>query len=338
MRKVINNTLRIFVISAVAISTILTFFACWFALGKGRDAAVAMPLIVLQIMAVILAVMVGLTIPVSKRLTNYIMDPLNEVDLENIGDAEVYDELKPFFARVANEKERKEEIEKIRREFTANVSHELKTPLTTISGYAQMISNGMAKTEDITEFAKKIEKESGRLLTLIDDIINLSNLDERSGIENAEDVDLSMITEEAICVLEKAAKERGIQIFYSKAPTFIKGNSTLLGELVYNLLDNAIKYNKENGKITVFVGEGVDGVELSIKDTGIGIPHEDKERIFERFYRVDKSHSKKVGGTGLGLSIVKHVCTCHGAKIKVKSIVGKGTTMSVTFPIEEKEL
>jgi len=121
MRKVINNTLRIFVISAVAISTILTFFACWFALGKGRDAAVAMPLIVLQIMAVILAVMIGLTIPVSKRLTNYIMDPLNEVDLENIGDAEVYDELRPFFARVANEKERKEEIEKIRREFTDNV-------------------------------------------------------------------------------------------------------------------------------------------------------------------------------------------------------------------------
>ncbi|MBQ8300777.1 MAG: ATP-binding protein, partial [Clostridia bacterium] len=106
---------------------------------------------------------------------------------------------------------------------------------------------------------------------------------------------------------------------------------------ISNLVENAIKYNKENGKITVFVGEGVDGVELSIKDTGIGIPHEDKERIFERFYRVDKSHSKKVGGTGLGLSIVKHVCACHGAKIKVKSIVGKGTTMSVTFPIDEKE-
>ncbi|MGN0106958.1 MAG: sensor histidine kinase, partial [Hominilimicola sp.] len=162
--------------------------------------------------------------------------------------------------------------------------------------------------------------------------------DERTGIENPEKVDLSLITEEIICVLEKAAKERGIQIFYSKTPTFISGNATLIGELVYNLLDNAVKYNKENGKITVFVGETADGVELSVKDTGIGIPKEDTERIFERFYRVDKSHSKKVGGTGLGLSIVKHVCACHNAKIRVKSIVGKGTTIYVTFPQEVNKL
>ena len=131
---------------------------------------------------------------------------------------------------------------------------------------------------------------------------------------------------------EKAAKERGIQIYYTKIPTFIKGNVTLVSELVYNLLDNAIKYNKDNGKITVFVGESAKGVELSVKDTGIGIPPEDTERIFERFYRVDKSHSKKVGGTGLGLSIVKHVCACHNATIRVKSKVGKGTTIYVTFP------
>ncbi len=307
-------------------------------ISQPTDVIKRIALSIFPFLILILALLIAIAFPISKKLTRYIMEPINNIDINRPTESEVYEELKPFLERMQNENEAKAEAEKIRREFTANVSHELKTPLTTISGYAQMISNGMAKTEDITEFAKKIEKESGRLLTLIDDIINLSNLDERSGIENAEDVDLSMITEEAICVLEKAAKERGIQIFYSKAPTFIKGNSTLIGELVYNLLDNAIKYNKENGKITVFVGEGVDGVELSIKDTGIGIPHEDKERIFERFYRVDKSHSKKVGGTGLGLSIVKHVCACHGAKIKVKSIVGKGTTMSVTFPIEEKEL
>lgn len=143
----------------------------------------------------------------AKHLTKYILDPINEVDINNIGKAEIYDELKPFFARIANQNAEKEKTEKIRREFTANVLHELKTPLTTISGYAQMISNGMAKAEDVKEFGRKIEKESDRLLTLIDDIINLSNLDEQRSIENPENIDLSLVTEEAICVLEKAAKE-----------------------------------------------------------------------------------------------------------------------------------
>ncbi len=261
-----------------------------------------------------------------------IMRLINKKDINTLDDLEIYEELKPFLERFKTENEQKTEVEKIRREFTANVSHELKTPLTTISGYAQMISLGMAKDEDIKEFGNKIEKEASRLLTLIDDIINLSNLDEKGGFEKAEDVDLSAITGEAIGTIEKSAKEKGIQIFYSRTPTFIKGNATLIGELVYNLLDNAVKYNKDNGKITVFVGECVDGVELSVKDTGIGIPDTETERIFERFYRVDKSHSKKVGGTGLGLSIVKHVCVCHNAEIKVKSTVGKGTTMSVLFP------
>ncbi len=350
MRKVINNTLRIFVISAVLISAALMFIVYYilfhhyganiftgsaYEITKSTGIITGVGVIIVPI-AIILIAVIGVAIPVSKRLTKHILEPINNIDIDNIKEAEIYDELKPFFARIKNRDEEKAEAEKIRREFTANVSHELKTPLTTISGYAQMINNGMAKEEDISQFSKKIEKESMRLLTLIDDIINLTNLDDREGIDNPEDVDLSLITEEAICVLEKAAKERGIQIFYSKVPTVIKGNATLIGELVYNLIDNAIKYNKDNGKIIVFVGENVDGAELSVKDTGIGIPKEDTERIFERFYRVDKSHSKKVGGTGLGLSIVKHVCACHDAKIRVKSTVGKGTTMYVTFPYNMK--
>lgn len=286
----------------------------------------------IPITALIILILISIAFPVSMKLTRHIMEPVNNVDIDNIGDAQVYDELKPFFARIANENKEKAKAEKIRREFTANVSHELKTPLTTISGYAQMINNGMAKQEDIQEFGRKIEKEADRLLTLIDDIINLSNLDENKGIEDAERIDLSLITQESILLLEKAAKERNIQIFYSHTPAFINGNATLIGELVYNLIDNAVKYNKENGKINIFVGETVDGVELYVKDTGIGIPKEDTDRIFERFYRVDKSHSKKVGGTGLGLSIVKHVCACHNASIRVKSVVGSGTTMYVTFP------
>ena len=301
-------------------------------LSQPTNVIFGMMISIVPIAFIILILVIGASFVISKGLTKRIMGPINKVNINDIGSVEIYDELKPFFARIANENEEKAATEKMRREFTANVSHELKTPLTTISGYAQMINNGMAKQEDVAEFGRKIEKESDRLLTLIDDIINLSNLDERTGIENPERVDLSLVTEEAIYILEKAAKERGIQIFYSRTPAFVKGNSTLISELVYNLIDNAIKYNKENGRITVFVGETAAGVELYVKDTGIGIPHEDKDRIFERFYRVDKSHSKKVGGTGLGLSIVKHVCACHKAQIRVKSILGKGTTFYVTFP------
>ena len=271
---------------------------------------------------------------VSMGITKSIVKPITQLgqSLDNIDKFKSDEELKPLVNALLQQKKKQKMLDKQKKQFTANVSHELKTPLTTISGYAQMISNGMAKAEDIKEFGRKIEKESDRLLTLIDDIINLSNIDEQGSVENPENIDLSLVTEEAICVLEKAAKERGIQIYYTKIPTFIKGNVTLVSELVYNLLDNAIKYNKDNGKITVFVGESAKGVELSVKDTGIGIPPEDTERIFERFYRVDKSHSKKVGGTGLGLSIVKHVCACHNATIRVKSKVGKGTTIYVTFP------
>ncbi len=301
-------------------------------IAQPTGVAAGMTMGVLPIAAVILIAVFAAAFYISKCLTRNIMEPINSIDINNISGAEIYDELKPFLECIADENEERARTEKIRREFTANVSHELKTPLTTISGYAQMITNGMAKPDDISEFGSKIEKESERLLQLIDDIINLSRLDEQNGIEDAEIVDLSHITVETIRALEKTAKERGIQIYYSGAPTYIKGNATLIGELVYNLIDNAVKYNKENGKITVFAGERSDGAELSVKDTGIGIPEEDTERIFERFYRVDKSHSKKVGGTGLGLSIVKHICACHNAKIRVKSEVGKGTTIYVTFP------
>lgn len=343
MRKAINRTLLVFVISTVIISAALMFSAYYAQIYLMENAGSVesvkdMGLGILPIMlAVIVAAVIGVAFPVSKRLTKRIMKPINSLDINNIDNADIYDELKPFFLRIANENEQKAELEKIRREFTANVSHELKTPLTTISGYAQMINNGIAKKEDISEFGEKIEKESDRLLTLIDDIINLSSLDEQTQPEAAEQVDLALITEETIHVLEKSAKQRGIQIYYSKTPAVICGNPTRISELVYNLVDNAVKYNKENGKIVIFVGETVDGVELFVKDTGIGIPETDTERIFERFYRVDKSHSKKVGGTGLGLSIVKHICACHNASISVKSVLGKGTTMYVTFPYDAED-
>lgn len=323
MKKEISFMLRIFVISAVIVNTAVIVAVCGSMFVRAETLIIA---------ALVSAAAFFLAKPLASALTDRLMKPVNDADINNLEKAEIYEEMRPFFKHIADEHEEKAKSEKMRREFTANVSHELKTPLTTISGYAQMINNGMAKSEDISDFCVKIEKESQRLLTLIDDIINLSNLDEGTAFEKAEEVDLSEITGEAICLLEKAAKERGIQIFYSKTPTVIMGNATLISELVYNLIDNAIKYNRENGRIRVFVGETAKGIEFSVKDTGIGIPKEDTERIFERFYRVDKSHSKKVGGTGLGLSIVKHICACHNAQIRVKSTVGRGTTMYVTFP------
>lgn len=227
-----------------------------------------------------------------------------------------------------------EEAERLRREFSANVSHELKTPLTSILGYAEMINNGMAKQEDITTFTQRIEKEASRLISLIDDIIQLSNLDETDRDIEKEPIDLDAAAQETIASLDKAAKDSNVHFFYSGKKTVIDGNRTLIGELMSNIIDNAIKYNKPGGQVTVFVGTGASGAVFAVKDTGIGIPEADRDRIFERFYRVDKSHSKTVGGTGLGLSIVKHVAMCHNADIKVKSQIGEGTTISVIFKEE----
>lgn len=278
----------------------------------------------------IILIILSIAFYITQRISKRIMQPINDLNIDDPGNAKVYDELMPFVKRIENENKTKAENEKIRREFSANVSHELKTPLTSIMGYAQMINNGMAKEEDILTFTNKIEKEANRLLLLINDIIELSNLDER-GVINEEEIELSGVVQETIMSLENAAQKKSIELFYSGNEAFIKGSRTMIGELAYNIIDNAIKYNNDGGSVTVFVGITGDKAELSVTDTGIGIPEADKERIFERFYRVDKSHSKTVGGTGLGLSIVKHIAMCHNADINVQSEFGFGTTISVLF-------
>lgn len=218
--------------------------------------------------------------------------------------------------------------EKLRREFSANVSHELKTPLTSINGYAQLISNGIAQEKDIPEFAGKIAKESHRLMILIEDIMRLSNLDEGPGEYNSSRVNVKETALEVISSLKEKAESRNITLNFSGADYWIEGNATLIGELIYNLCDNAIKYNKDNGSVTVSLQENT----LSVSDTGIGIPQEYIPRIFERFFRVDKSHSKKVDGTGLGLSIVKHIALQLDIQIDVRSFLGEGTTFILRFP------
>jgi two-component system phosphate regulon sensor histidine kinase PhoR len=226
----------------------------------------------------------------------------------------------------------KEKSEQMRREFTANVSHELKTPLHTISGCAELLSNGMVKPEDITGFSTQIYTEAQRMIRLVEDIIRLSHLDEGATDMKREDVDLYALSEETIQILSQEADEAKIQMNLEGEKAVIYGIPQLLQGIIYNLCDNAIKYNREGGSVIVSVKNEEHQVQLSVVDTGIGIPVEHQERIFERFYRVDKSHSKEIGGTGLGLSIVKHAARLHDASINVHSVVDGGTTIVVSFP------
>ena len=226
----------------------------------------------------------------------------------------------------------REERENLRREFTANVSHELKTPLTSISGFAEIIKNGIVKPEDIPRFAGNIYEESQRLVTLVDDILNLSRLDEADVQLEREDFDLSSLARDVAGRLKASAKKNGVVITVIGDKAEINGVKSIVDEMVFNLVDNAVKYNKQNGRVTVTVDSSSEGTALTVTDTGIGIPQADVDRVFERFYRVDKSHSKEIGGTGLGLSIVKHGAAFHNAKVSLQSTEGEGTTVRLVFP------
>lgn len=221
--------------------------------------------------------------------------------------------------------------ERNRREFTANVSHELKTPLQGIIGSAELIENGMVKPDDLPRFVGHIHAEAARLVTLIDDIIRLSQLDEGDAMPT-EPVDLLAVSQEAAENLHDAAAARSVTVSVTGQPSVIPGVRRLLYEVVYNLCDNAIKYNRDGGRVDVTVAADADGSSITVADTGIGIAPEHQSRVFERFYRVDKSHSKASGGTGLGLSIVKHAVQYHHGRIELESTPGTGTTIRVVFP------
>ena len=224
-----------------------------------------------------------------------------------------------------------EQAEQRRREFTANVSHELKTPLQSISGYSELIQCGLAKPEDVQPFAKRIYDETQRLIRLVEDIINLSRLDEGGGYEPRQ-MDLYDTAREVVRDLQTVAADKQVQLTLEGTAAEITGVPELARGIVYNLCDNAIKYNRPGGSVSVTVSGENESVLLAVKDTGIGIPEEEQDRIFERFYRVDKSRSKEVGGTGLGLSIVKHAALVMGAQIQLESRLGQGTTIQVSFP------
>lgn len=288
---------------------------------------------IVYILICILAVIIA-AVFVSFAITKSIIKPIRRLG-QNLDDVDKFkfdDELQPLVNALLQQKRKQKMLDKQKKQFTANVSHELKTPLTSIAGYAELIETGIAKEEDIKPFAGVIRKQALRLVSLSEDIIQLSQLEE-SVDENMsfESVDLYDIANKCVEALNINALNKNVTLSLSGEQCYIRGKAQLVEEMVYNLLDNAIRYNKENGTVTVTVTPLSKGASVSVKDTGIGIPAKYQDRIFERFFRVDKSRSKATGGTGLGLAIVKHITQLHGADLKLESEEGKGTQIIVTF-------
>ena len=240
----------------------------------------------------------------------------------------VYKELRPVMEHIRGQHADIIKNAHMRQEFTANVSHELKTPLTSISGYSELIESGMTNENDTKKFAGEIHRNSERLLTLINDILRLSELDISDGDSiQMEEVDLYDIALNCQAMLEPAADKQKVSIIVDGEKCMVRANKLMMEELIYNLTDNAVRYNREGGKVWINVSDGT----LSVKDNGIGISKENQERVFERFFRVDKSRSKKTGGTGLGLAIVKHIIELHDARLIVESSESEGTEITVSF-------
>lgn len=304
-------------------------------LSKEADSALSMLFRVLPVIGGIVLCLWLLCAALSRILADSLMKPVLQLaeELEHPEKVDTYEELKPFVGLI---KKQHEDILKgvnLRQEFTANVSHELKTPLTAISGYSELIETGMAKEEDVRRFAGEIHHSADRLLTLINDTIRLSELDNLQvpKQKETEKVELYGIIKTCVNMLEISAKNHQVSISLKGEETYIPADKQMVEELVYNLCDNAIRYNNPGGEVSVSCGERDGKKYFTVKDTGIGIAKEHQERIFERFYRVDKSRSKLTGGTGLGLAIVKHIVEkCH-AEIVLDSEPGKGTEITVFF-------
>lgn len=299
--------------------------------AKSMDGVSSTAVRILPYMFGIGVVLIIIAWRLSKWTAYRLVQPINELDLEHPIDNDVYEELTPLLLSMESQKKEKEKNEQMRKEFSANVSHELKTPLTSISGYAEIMKSGLVKPEDVPGFAERIYKEASRLIVLVEDIIKLSKLDEGGvGLEK-ETVDLYGICEDVLMRLEHMAARHHVSLELSGEKVEVEGIFRILDEMIWNVCENAVKYNKSGGSVHVWVGNTLSGPKIIVQDTGIGIPKDEQERIYERFYRVDKSHSKETGGTGLGLSIVKHGAAIHNVQIKTDSEIGKGTVITLCF-------
>ena len=285
--------------------------------------------IVLVIALCILFVCMG----ISNYLTKKLVEPIEKLatNIMLVDENNVYEEIRPFVNTIKEQHVNIINNAQLRQEFTANVSHELKTPLTAISGYAELIGNGMTGKEDTIRFSNEIHSNANRLLSLINDIIKLSELDEADHQMEMERIDLYKLAENCVQMMQVTAEKQGIRLTLQGESTMAMANKGLMDEVFYNLCSNAIRYNKPGGSVTVTVGTKDERPFLSVADTGIGIPKECQERVFERFYRVDKSRSKSTGGTGLGLAIVKHIVAQHNAALHLDSELDEGTTIEIVF-------
>ncbi len=289
---------------------------------------------VLPSLVFIIVVLSVMSMVVAKLLTRSLIQPIEHLaeHLEECEEIADYEELEPFLKRIKEQHDDILKSSKMRQEFTANVTHELKTPLTSISGYAELIETGMASEKDIIRFAQGIHMNANRLLSLINDILRLSELDSTDVQLEKQCVDMYQLAEKCVEMLEHNALKHDVTLKLSGETCEVCGNAMMLDELLYNLCDNAIRYNRPKGIVNIVLHKKGECVELVVEDTGIGIPKAHQERIFERFYRVDKSHSKATGGTGLGLAIVKHIVAKHDARLELVSEEGNGTTIKVLFP------
>ncbi len=288
----------------------------------------------LSVFWVMIILLFTLCMVVARYFTRKLIAPIEQLatNLSEKEKIETYSELMPFINMIYQQHEDIIKSARMRQDFTANVSHELKTPLTAISGYSELIENGMATEENTRRFAGEIHKSATRLLTLINDIIRLSELDATDVSHSFEHINLHQVAETCVNMLQMNAEKHHVRISFTGENCSVFSTKEMMEELVYNLCDNAIRYNIEGGNVFVFVKNSAEGVVLSVKDTGIGIPQKHQERIFERFYRVDKSRSKSTGGTGLGLAIVKHIVAQCDAKMELTSEPGKGTEIRIVFP------